>query len=248
MTEIYDQIGVQYRQGRMSDPAIDGFIQGHADINSRTLNIGAGTGSYESSFEELIALEPSWKMIQQRAPSAHPAIQAYAEALPFGDNSFKQCLTVLSIHHWQNRTLALEEIKRVTERRFIALSWNPDATPYWLLQDYFPELYAIDRSIFPKIDELETHFPNIQIYPLAIPANCQDGFTAAYWARPEAYLDDKIRQNMSSFSKIENVDKGLKKLAEDLSSGQWNRKYASLLEQSHLDVGYFLAVWDKPLI
>ncbi|WP_299980385.1 hypothetical protein [uncultured Pseudoteredinibacter sp.] len=48
MTEIYDQIGSQYRQGRISDPAIDGFIQGHADINSRTLNIGAGTGSYES--------------------------------------------------------------------------------------------------------------------------------------------------------------------------------------------------------
>jgi len=49
------------------------------------------------------------------------------------------------------------------------------------------------------------------------------------------------------FSKIKNADKGLKRLAEDLKSGQWSRKYASLLERSHLDVGYFLVVWEKPL-
>ncbi|MEQ9298617.1 MAG: hypothetical protein RIF33_08640 [Cyclobacteriaceae bacterium] len=32
------------------------------------------------------------------------------------------------------------------------------------------------------------HFDEVVSTPLPISANCQDGFLAAYWKRPEAYL------------------------------------------------------------
>ncbi len=101
-------------------------------------------------------------------------------------------MTVLSMHHWSNRKVAFEEIKRVVSQRFISLTWNPESEPYWLTERYFPEIHNIDRSMFPTLGELEEAFPGITFYSLPIPSDCQDGFTAAYWARPEAYLDPTV--------------------------------------------------------
>ena len=38
--------------------------------------------------------------------------------------------------------------------------------------------------------------------PVLIPRDCRDGFTGAFWARPEAYLDPGVRAGMSSFASI----------------------------------------------
>ena len=89
------------------------------------------------------------------------------------------------MHHWSDRAQAFSEIKRVIHKRFVALTWDPQADPYWLTKDYFPDLHRTDQAIFPRLRELEQAFPNIKSYVLAIPRYCIDGFTAAYWARPE---------------------------------------------------------------
>lgn len=244
MAALYDTIGKTYSLGRRSDQRIAKQLNQHLIGARNILNIGAGTGSYEPDHAPVIAIEPSAEMLNQRAPDAHPAIQGSAESLPFENKSFSHSLTILSMHHWQNRAQAFNEIKRVTSERFVALSWSPDAKRYWLTADYFPEIHDIDQAIFPTKQELKSAFPGIKFSPLLIPADCIDGFTAAFWARPEAYLQPQVRQSMSTFSKIKRVREGITKLKQDLESGHWQQKHGEILRSQSLDAGYFIASWQ----
>lgn len=244
MEALYDNVGKSYSVSRCEDPKIAEDIFQFLLGSDSILNIGAGTGSYEPREMNVIAVEPSMEMIQQRAKDSAPVKQAYAELLPFDDDAFSHTMTVLSMHHWADREAAFAEIKRVTTKRFVAVTWNPSAEPYWLTDDYFPEIHIVDRSIFPSLDEMRNHFPGVRFYTLEIPKDCIDGFTAAYWARPRQYLDATVRSGMSTFSKINGVDEGLKKLEADLESGLWNKKYGYLQDENQLNVGYTIAVWD----
>ena len=77
---------------------------------------------------------------------------------------------------------------------------------------------------------------------MPIPHDCTDGFLCAYWRRPEAYLDPRVRQGISSFWKIGDVSDGLNALADDLESGAWAERHADLLDLDEADFGYRLVV------
>jgi hypothetical protein len=128
----------------------------------------------------------------------------------------------------------------VTTEKFVAITWDPSADPFWLTRDYFPEIYDMDTRIFPALEEFHEYFDEVRIRPLPIPSDCQDGFLVAFWKRPDAYLSPQVRQAISPFSKIENLSEGLQKLEADLASGVWAKKNESLLSASDLDVGYRL--------
>lgn len=238
MTTIYDRIGVNYSVKRCTDPEI--ARQLHLELlgATRIVNIGAGAGSYEPENASLVAVEPSSKMISQRKPGAHPVKNAFAEELPFEKDSFSHAMTVLSMHHWVDREAAFAEINRVATEKFVAITWDPNADPFWLTRDYFPEIYEIDKCIFPDLEEFSKHFDEVIISPLRIPSNCEDGFLAAFWKRPEAYLSAEVRQSISSFSKIGDLSEGLRNLADDLKSGAWVKQNHAILGAPSLDVGY----------
>ncbi|MCR9249115.1 MAG: methyltransferase domain-containing protein [bacterium] len=240
MKPIYDKIGINYSSQRQTDPRLAAQLHKELEGATKILNIGAGTGSYEPKNMDLIALEPSQEMINQRKPGSHPVVQGFADNLLFEKDSFSHTMTVLSMHHWQNRAKAFEEINRVTTDKFVAISWNSDINPFWLTRDYFTEIFEIDQDIFPDLEELHNHFDNVKITPLMIPEDCIDGFLAAYWKRPEAYLSEHVRNSISSFSKITRLDEGLQKLQKDLDSGEWQKKNSDLLDKTELDVGYQL--------
>jgi hypothetical protein len=82
----------------------------------------------------------------------------------------------------------------------------------------------------------------VEISPVPIPKDCSDGFLHAYWRRPEAYLDPRIRRGSSSFWALPDLDEGLARLEADLASGEWARRYRSLLDLDELDAGYRLVV------
>ena len=240
MGAIYDKIGTNYSSNRRTDSRIAKQIHRHLKHAKRILNIGAGTGSYEPNHIELVALEPSSKMIAQRKQDAHPTVQAFAEKLPFEDNSFTHAMAILSMHHWEDKKLAFHEINRVVSQRFVVLTWNPDAPPFWLTRDYFPEFHLTDQVIFPSVNELGNYFEKVEVSPLLIPDDCEDGFMAAYWKRPEAYLIEEIRQSISAFSKIEDPSRGLKQLGKDIASGKWEEKNQVILKEKKLDAGYVI--------
>ena len=139
---------------------------------------------------------------------------------------------------------------RVARKRVVLLTWVPDAAPFWLTDDYFPEIAAYDRKVFPGaaalIALLGRSFDQVEIAPLAIPHDCTDGFLCAYWRRPESYLNADLRGAISSFARID-AEVGLERLRADLSSGRWAEQNRHLLSLETLDVGYRLVCCDNTL-
>ena len=238
MEPIYDDIGINYSVTRCTDLKIANQLYLELEGATQIVNIGAGTGSYEPENIDLVAVEPSAEMISQREVGSHRVEQAFAEKLPFENNSFSHAMTVLSMHHWENRALAFSEINRVATQKFVAITWDPKSDPFWLTRDYFPEIYEMDKAIFPGLEEFDEHFDEVKISTLMIPGDCKDGLLAAFWKRPEAYLDSKVRQSTSPFAKVKNLAKSLQKLEDDLASGAWAKNNHTILDSSSLDVGY----------
>lgn len=247
---LYDTIGRSYASFRRPDARIAAAIHAALGDAKSVVNVGAGTGSYEPTDRQVIAVEPSEVMIQQRPASAAPCLLGSAESLPLDTGSVEAAMAILSAHHWSDLERGLREMARVARRRAVLLTWIPDGPPFWLTQDYFPEIIAYDRTVFPNSTALLTLLQSfsgaahlVRMTPVAIPHDCTDGMLCSYWRRPELYLEDARRAAMSSFSRI-NAKPGVEKLRSDLASGAWSRRNAHLLNLEALDAGYRLFCFD----
>lgn len=239
---LYDRIGIGYSDYRRPDPRIAEQIGAALGASRTVLNVGAGTGAYEPGEGSVVAVEPSIEMLRQRSVSAAPAVQASADRLPFRSDACDAALAVLTIHHWPDPQRGLAEMRRVARDRVVVLTWDPDQSGFWLLRDYFPEILEIDRKIFPRLAEIEAVLGPIEVRTVEIPNDCTDGFLGAYWRRPEAYLDARVRRAISTFSKLSDVAAGLGRLRDDLATGAWQRQHAQLMTLPRLDLGYRLVI------
>jgi SAM-dependent methyltransferase len=242
---LYDQIGRTYSRRRQSDPRIGAAIECTLAGCDSILNVGAGTGSYEPASRNVVAVEPSRAMIAQRSASAAPAIQGCAEALPFRDRSFDAVLGVLTVHHWRDQPKGFTECARVARSKVVFLTIDMDVCARFWLFDYIPDLIRIDRPIFPDLGQFARAFGSIQVTDLPIPADCRDGFLGAYWKRPRAYLDPLVRESISTFTKIGNIDSELARLEGDIDSGAWGDRYSNLRDLVALDLGYRIISADR---
>jgi hypothetical protein len=86
---------------------------------------------------------------------------------------------------------------------------------------------------------------SMEARPVPIPYDCSDGFSGAYWRRPEAYLDADVRRAISTFSRLADPQPALSRLRADIAGKHWERRNAALLSQSTLDVGYRLLIARK---
>jgi hypothetical protein len=67
-----------------------------------------------------------------------------------------------------------------------------------------------------------------------VPVDCTDGFGEAFYARPEAFLRPEVRAATSGLvlTDATAVERGLHRLAEDLTSGAWDARYGHLRLQA----------------
>jgi SAM-dependent methyltransferase len=242
LSHLYDRIGDGYAAVRREEPAIAAAIHAALGDACTVVNVGAGAGSYEPRDRDVIAVEPSPVMLGQRPVGAAPAVQASAEALPFGDGAFDAAMAVLSDHHWPDRAGGLRELRRVARRRAVVFQCDLDAqlAGFWLVRDYLTTF----RPPSMTVAEIAEHVGAERIEPVPIPADCRDGFLGAYWRRPTAYLDPRVRAGISVFRLLppSDVDAALERLRADIESGEWARRNADLLERDRLDIGYRLIV------
>lgn len=241
MTTCYDRIGLNYSDLRKPDPRIAARIEAALGSSRNVLNVGAGAGSYEPSGREVTALEPSIAMIRQRKAPAAAIVQGRAEDLPFADGSFDASMAVLTIHHWSDAAKGLREMRRVTSGPIVLLTYDPAFRGFWLA-DYIPGLVALDEAQMPPLAAYERWLGPVAVSAVPIPNDCTDGFLCAYWRRPAAYLDPRVRAAMSSFWALGDVSEGLARLEADLQSGAWAERYGELLALDSLDCGYRLVV------
>ena len=232
MESLYDTIGLDYANLRRPDPRIAERIEAALGDAICVVNVGAGAGSYEPANRRVTAVEPSAEMI---------AFLAAAEDLPFEDNTFDAAMAVLTIHHWADKAKGVAEMRRVARGKLVFLTYDPAVRSFWLL-DYFPALAALDEGQMPTMADFERWLAPVSITPVPIPHDCTDGFLAAYWRRPAAYLEAKVRAAMSSFWAIGDLTEGLTRLEGDLESGAWARRHADLADLDALDCGYRLVV------
>lgn len=240
MQPAYDRIGINYAELRKPDPRIAAQIDRALGAAKTVLNVGAGTGSYEPTHCQVTAVEPSAGMIRQRAPTAAPVVQASAEALPFPDDSFDAVMGVLTIHHWTDQAKGCAEMLRVSRGPVVLATFDPQHRGAWLL-DYLPELAALDDAHMPRMSDYERWLGPVRIETVPVPHDCTDGFLYAYWRRPEAYLDPHVRSGSSAFWTID-ASAGLERLARDLDTGAWERRYGHLLAEETCDIGYRLVI------
>lgn len=241
MQPLYDTIGIDYSHLRREEPRIAAIIDLALGEARTVLNVGAGTGAYESRNRQVTAVEPSAAMIAQRPANVAPAVRGVAENLPFADKSFDAAMAVLTIHHWQDQAKGLAEMRRVAIGPVVLLTFDPVHRGPWL-HDYFPELVTMDDAQMPPIGFYTEHLGEVEVRPVPIPHDCIDGFLYAYWRRPAAYLDPHIRAGSSSFWKLDGVEDGLARLEEDLQTGAWEQRYGGVLSLDQLDCGYRLVV------
>jgi SAM-dependent methyltransferase len=174
-------------------------------------------------------------MIAQRAAGSARVVQASATDLPFRDRSFAAALAVLTAHHWPDQVRGLAELSRVARERVVVLTWDPDGPPFWLVDEYLPEVGVTDRPIFFTLDELRRALGPIDVRPLPIPHDCTDGFLGAYGDAPR-------RISTPGYAKLADVEPGVARLRRDLADGTWARRHGDLLDRSELDLGYRVVV------
>ncbi|MDQ1510223.1 MAG: hypothetical protein QOG50_2067 [Actinomycetota bacterium] len=241
----YDRIGTSYTRTRRTDPRVAAQINRALGNARRVVNIGAGTGSYEPADRDVVAVEPSRTMIAQRAAGAAPVVRVFAESLPFRDDSFDAALAIFTVHHWRDTNHGLRELARVSRRQVI-LSYDAIVEDgFWLVEDYFPEMAALDDDNRAYTSQAIAGVLDVRrVEPVLVPSDCIDGFAACYWNRPEAYVDPDVQAGISGIARLDPAlrERGTEHLRADLVSGAWDARYGHLRALTELDVGYRLVV------
>jgi SAM-dependent methyltransferase len=243
--QLYDTIGATYTVTRRTEPRIAATIWTALGDAGTVLNVGAGTGSYEPSDRDVIAVEPSALMRAQRPAGAAPCVAAAAENLPFLDQSFDAAMAVATIHHWQDPIAGLREMRRVA-RRVVVFTCDCSESAwrrrFWLTRDYLPEVADFSRGRPSLTDQAAAIGARVE--PVLIPWDCADGFFEAYWRRPEAYLDEHVRRGISVWSRVGPAveQRAVRSLAADLTSGRWAERNRDLVDLEAAELGLRLLV------
>jgi SAM-dependent methyltransferase len=234
----YDTHGHGYATVRRPDPRIAALIHSELGDARTVLNVGAGAGSYEPADRHVVAVEPSATMRAQRPASAAPAVAAGAEDLPFDDGTFDAAMATVTVHQWRDLARGLSELRRVTRGRVVILTFDGDALDRFWLATYAPELMAAERRRYPPIAALTAAAGRTSsVTEVPIPIDCVDGFTEAFYARPERFLDPRVRAAQSAWGFItpEATHRAVATLRQDLASGRWDRTYADWRTRPHFN-------------
>jgi SAM-dependent methyltransferase len=241
---LYDTIGATYTATRRTEPRIAARIWAALGEARTVLNVGAGTGSYEPPDRDVLAVEPSALMRAQRPPDTAPCLAAAAEKLPFGDRSFDAAMAVCTLHHWQDPVAGLREMQRVARRVVVFLFDTSDPGQFWLTRDYLPEFADLPASrILASLPELAGAV-GARLEPVPVPWDCADGFFEAYWRRPAAYLDERVRRGISVWEAVgpEAEARAVRSLRDDLSSGRWAERNRDVVDLDEAVIGARLLI------
>jgi hypothetical protein len=230
----YDTHGGGYAVARRPDPRIAARVLAALGDARTVLNVGAGAGSYEPADRYVVAVEPSAAMRAQRPPGTVPALDATAERLPFDDDAFDAVMAMVTVHQWSSAAQGLAELRRVARGPVVVLTFDGDALDLLWLAEYVPELIAAERRRYPAIDVIAAAVgPTSEVLPVPVPIDCVDGFTEAYYARPEMFLDPRVRAAQSAWGFVDEdaTSRAVRRLRSDLESGAWDARFGGLRSQ-----------------
>jgi SAM-dependent methyltransferase len=232
----YEVDGAHYSAIRRPEPEFAARIREALGDASSLINVGAGAGSYEPDDMVVTPIEPSASMRSQRPPHLSPAIDAVAEDLPFPDHSFDAALASVTVHQWPDLNRGLTELRRVTRGPVVVMTFDPDPLREFWLAEYAPEMMVRESARMPPIGQITIGLGGaVRVDELPIPADCSDGFAEAYFGRPEAFLDDRVRRSQSAWGFIDpNTERrSVEALRNALDDGSWDARFGALRSTDH---------------
>ena len=209
------------------------MIHGAIGDARTVVNVGAGAGSYEPRDRHVIAIEPSEVMRRQRPREMSPAIIGRAESLPLDDASVDASMATLTVHQWRDRDAGLRELVRVTRGAIVVMTFDGDLLHRFWLAAYSPEVIEAERGRYMPMEELRTALSvrgrRVEVLPVPIPIDCTDGFTEAYYARPERLLDAEVTAAQSAWNFVGDAAfvRFKRTLAGEVDSGEWDAKHGA---------------------
>ncbi len=227
----YETKGLGYAARRRADPRIESLVLAGLGRARSVVNVGAGAGSYEPETLAVTAVEPSAVMRSQRPRGGPPVIDAVAERLPFGSRSFDAAMAMVTIHQWHDADQGLRELRRVSRGRVVILTFDGEALDQFWLARYAPELIEAERRRYPAIDRICDVLGGVaEVTSVPIPIDCTDGFTEAYYARPELFLQRQVRAAQSAWGFVAPAaeQRAVEELRRDLESGRWEQLHGHL--------------------
>jgi hypothetical protein len=244
----YGAIGFDYARYRRPEPAFVAAIHDALGDAKTLVNIGAGAGSYEPTALDVTAVEPSAAMRAQRPVGSAPVIDAVAERLPFPDGAFDASLASFTVHQWRDLRAGLREARRVTRGSVVILTCDPKALRSSWLNEYVPEVIATEAGRYPAIADIRSGLGGaVMVTTVPVPLQCADGFSEAYYGRPEALLDPGARRANSAWSFVDRAveNRFERTLRADLASGVWDARHGHLRTQPSF-VGSLRLIVGRP--
>src|SRR3954453_1928440 len=197
----YGAIGHNYARFRRPDPRIAAHVHAALGPARTVLNVGAGAGSYEPDDRLVMAVEPSAVMRAQRPAHLPPAINAVAEHLPFANGVFEAGMATVTVHQWSDLAAGLAELRRVTRGPIAILTFDGTALDRFWLVEYASEVLEVEARRYPSIERIAAALgADTTVISIPIPLDCIDGFSEAYYGRPERLLEPDVRRAMSAWS------------------------------------------------
>jgi len=234
----YDKIGVGYNQTRKADPYLSERLYHHLSPlqNGLYLDIGCGTGNYTIALSQkglmIDGIDPSIEMLKvaRSKNSKIKWLQATAEDVPVATQSIDGIICSLTIHHWHDLSSAFKELHRVLKPKgkVVIFTSTPEQMKGYWLNHYFPKMLQDSIQQMPSEEVVlsamkDVGFSNIVTEQYNVKTDLQDLFLYAGKNYPKLYLDSQVRNGISSFSSLANseeVETGLEKLEEDISSNE----------------------------
>lgn len=154
---------------------------------------------------------------------------------------------LLTAHHRSDPEGGVGELMRIARQRVVVLTFGPGIDHrFWLPAEYLPEAAAFDGTRAVTVERPAGLPGGARVETVPVPHDRADGSLAAFWQRPEAYLDPAVRAGIPLFAQTgdEVLRPGPTRPSDDLPSGRWHRRRADLLGRTALDAGHRLLVTD----
>ncbi|WP_293301261.1 class I SAM-dependent methyltransferase [Pedobacter sp. UBA4863] len=232
----YNKIGKNYNTTRKADPHLVEKLSRFLPTKTGHLNldIGCGTGNYTIALANkgfsFVGIDPSEKMLSEAKirNSDSSWLKGKAERIPAKNNVFNGIIATLTIHHWADLEKAFSEIDRVlcNSGKLILFTSTPEQMRGYWLNHYFPNMLNSSINQMPSLIDIQnaikqTNLHITQVEKYFVKEDLQDCFLYIGKNDPTLYFNETIRNGISSFSSLANIEEvalGLLHLKKDLNN------------------------------
>lgn len=110
------------------------------DENLKTLDLGSGPGTFPEKAENIILYDISLQMLHARTNLQQKSVNGDATKLPFANDSFDLVISNLMLQWISDKTLVLQEIKRVLKDDGVFICTTLVENSLWQLENAWKHL------------------------------------------------------------------------------------------------------------